>query len=532
MLPRRALLLLFIGALVLRLAHALAMSDSPYFGHPVIDGQEYVRAAIAIARGKGHPDPVYWHPPGYPYFLASIWSLSRGGYLLPRVLQACLGALVVVFTAWMGTRSFGRRVGMAAGVGASLYGILIYFDGEILAASLGVFLVVGAAVLGMLAKQRGSRLLWAAAGLGGGAATLTVASSVIVPLLLAVHARRRFPWVLLGLAVAVAPATLHNYRHGKEFVLVSYNGGINFWIGNNPQYDRMVSVRPDADWLRLVNEPARAGVAGRAAASAYFARKVLRWAANDPAGFLRLQAHKLRLLLSGNEIFRNQAIYPARQHSPILRVLLWKVPGLAFPFGFLLPLAGLGLWVGARRAPLPAALVAGLAAMVLLFFVTARYRVPLVPFLLVFAAAGGEWLVRQASRLQRLAAASAMTPLFLLANLGQGPMDSRMNADAEYSLATSLGEEGRMAEAMALFESTVASRPSYGEAWMNLSVCYEHFGRAEEARAAMKRAYDLDPAFTVEAIHRFKREGKAETAARLECYLREAAGASAPVRSP
>ena len=112
-LSRRALLLLFAGALALRLAHVLAMTDSPYFTYPVIDEQEYVQSAIAIVKGGGHPDPVFWHPPGYPYFLAGIWSLSKGGYLLPRVLQACLGALAVVFTAWIGARAFGHRAGLA-----------------------------------------------------------------------------------------------------------------------------------------------------------------------------------------------------------------------------------------------------------------------------------------------------------------------------------------------------------------------------------------------------------------------------------
>ena len=190
------------------------------------------------------------------------------------------------------------------------------------------------------------------------------------------------------------------------------------------------------------------------------------------------------------------------------------------------------MWVGARRAPWLAALVGGLAATVVMFFVTARYRVPLVPFLLVFAAAGVEWLLRQASRRQRALAAPALVSLFLLANLGQGAMDNRMNADAEYSLAVHLGEEGHMREAMALFESALASRPNYSEAWMNLSVCYESFGRTAAAKAAMKKAYELDPAATAQAIQRFKRIGRAEMAERLESHLRDAAGTNVPARHP
>jgi len=245
----------------------------------------------------------------------------------------------------------------------------------------------------------------------------------------------------------------------------------------------------------------------------------LAWAKSDPWAFLRLQAHKLRLLLSGDEIYRNQAIYPARQDSPILAVLLWKVPGMAFPFGVLMPLAVLGLWVGARRAPLLGVVTAALAIMVQAFFVTARYRVLLVPFLLIFAAEGGCWLVRAASRRQTIVAGLVVLVLFLFANLGLSPMDRRMNPDAEYSLAMRMGERGQMKEAQALFESVVAARPRYVEAWLNLAVCYDHAGLASDAEAALRRALLLDKdAATL--LLRFMREGKPEVAEKLLDHMR------------
>src|SRR5207249_3702445 len=148
-------------------------------------------------------------------------------------------------------------------------------------------------------------------------------------------------------------------------------------------------------------------------------------------GFLRLQGKKLYLLLAGNEIPRNQEIYPARAYSPVLRALLWKVPGLAFPFGLLLPLAVVGLAVGSSRAPWLAAIVGAYALAILAFFITARYRVPLVPFLLVFAAEGVRWFLRDARAPERAAAAAAGVLLFLAVNLRQGPMPRTMNADAE-----------------------------------------------------------------------------------------------------
>ena len=156
----------------------------------------------------------------------------------------------------------------------------------------------------------------------------------------------------------------------------------------------------------------------------------------------RLQVRKLRLLAGGAEIPRNQELYPARAWSPVLWVLLWKVPGLAFPFGLLLPLAAVGLGVAWRRAPVLAASVVLLGLAVAAFFVTGRYRAPLVPLLAVFAAAGVRWAAIEASGRARVAAGAVAVGVYLLANLGQGPMprpDERRRRAGPGALARARG---------------------------------------------------------------------------------------------
>jgi hypothetical protein len=515
----RTLGMVFCLALALRLAHVLAMTGSPYFDNPIVDAGTYENLATSIAAGRGHPETVFWHPPGYPYFLGLIWFGLGKSFLGARLVQALLGALTVALTARIGSRVFGPRVGLAAGLAAAGYGMLIYFDGELLPPTLAVFLLLLAVEIVLSSRDHPSRWHWLAAGAAGGLAATVVATLLTVPLVIAGFARRKAGWVLLGAALAVAPVTLRNAVRGHEFVLISGNGGTNFWIGNNPQYQKMVDLRPDADWRRLVGEPSRAGIRGMANSSRYFVNKALAWGAHNPLAFVRLQLHKLRLFVGGDEIYRNHAIYPARIDSPVLRALLWKFPGLAFPFGLLLPLSALGLWVGARRARLLAALTAALSLSVVAFFVTARYRVVIVPFLLVFASQAVAWLVGQPLRRPRLIAAVAVAALFLVANLGQGRMPSQMNADAEYSLAVKLGEKGQLKQAATLFESAVASKPDYAEAWLNLSVCYDAFGRHEDARQAFARAFALDREATILGVRDFLSNGKQEAAQDLLGHL-------------
>ena len=74
-------------------------------------------------------------------------------------------------------------------------------------------------------------------------------------------AKSRAVPLLIGAIVAVAPVTIRNAKSG-EFVPISHNGGINFYIGNNSNYDATVGIRPDREWKQLTTEPARAGVTG------------------------------------------------------------------------------------------------------------------------------------------------------------------------------------------------------------------------------------------------------------------------------
>jgi tetratricopeptide (TPR) repeat protein len=485
---------LFAVALTLRVVHILAMRQSPYFNHPVIDAFTYHQAALSIASGHGHPDRVFWQPPGYSYFLAMLYAFAGSANLLvPRIVQALLGSAAAVLTAWIGARHLGSRAGLAAGYVVAAYGMLIYFDGELLAASLTVFLQLAAVALAVRAQDaENPRRSWLVAGIVAGLASLVTATSLVLAAVMAVAARRNAPAVILGAALAIAPATLRNWAHGGEFVPISSNAGINLYIGNNPEYDRTVAIRPDHVWQQFTKEPFDHGVRTQSGASMYWTGRVLQWAAQDPAAFAALQLKKVRLLLGGDEIYRNQAIYPSRRYSPVLRPLIWKIPGLAFPFGVLAPLALLGIAVAWRRAPLLAAFVLLYAMAVLAFFIAARYRVPLVPYLAIFGVAGAIW-IRHATTPRRLVGAAALLALFVLCNAGQGGMAADMNADAEFNLGEQLHSEGKLGEAEEHYRNAIRGSPGLLEAWVNLGVLQSTQGRYDEGSRSLEEAVRIAP---------------------------------------
>ncbi len=237
----------------------------------------------------------------------------------------------------------------------------------------------------------------------------------------------------------------------------------------------------------------RHGIWSKTGASSYFVAKVVSWARQDPLAFLALQLRKVGLLLGGDEIFRNQAIYPARAYSPILSLLLWKVPGIAFPFGVLVPLSMLGLVVAWKRAPLLGWVVAMYALANVAFFITARYRTPLVPYLAIFAVEGVRWFRVEAGRSARIIAAAGVLSIYAFSSLGAGPMPARMNPDAELVLAQFLHREGRLEEARAHYLTSLEGNANDPETWADLGALQMDLGRFADAELSFRKSLAIHP---------------------------------------
>src|SRR5690349_10881095 len=70
---RRAVLLAILGvALLVRLAHWVAVRGEPFFAQLAMDSQEYDRWAQAIAGGNWLGSQVFFQAPLYPYLVAAV----------------------------------------------------------------------------------------------------------------------------------------------------------------------------------------------------------------------------------------------------------------------------------------------------------------------------------------------------------------------------------------------------------------------------------------------------------------------------
>jgi tetratricopeptide (TPR) repeat protein len=544
--PRRASLLLFGVAFAVRMAYIAGIRRLVWFPVPLVDGVNYFRLARQIAGGDllGGGE-AFWQPPLYPYFLAPLCRIFGERMLWIVTVQAALGALTCVVVGLLGARLWGSRAGTVAGVVAAFYGPLVHFDTQPLVPVLHVFLVTAGllALVGAADREAGgapraivSGPAWGAAGLCWGLAAIATPNILLAAPAAAAwiawqgdrrgaepwpgraRARRLLPWVA-GLVLPVVCVGARNLLVAGEPVLVSSNGGINLYIGNNPDYDRTIRIRPGGEFERLAQEPENLGILGAAARSRWFARRATAFWTEYPGPALRLFLRKAQDLVAGREIPRNENLYEYRSASRVLSLLVWRW-GVSFPFGVVAPLALAGacaaLAPGRRPAPsgpAPArgsappggetrsggragALLLLLTAVsyafsVLLFFPTDRYRLPLVPIACLFAGR----ILAEARAFRRPAIVVALGAGLVLFNLDAAVPTESYPEETALNRAYALRALGRADEAIAEYRRAFALNPGRLDAPNSLAVLAAERGNWEEAVEHYREALAIDPGF-------------------------------------
>lgn len=512
------LLFLSLAALAFRLVYLCENRSNPFFDAPVVDAQAFLEQARQIAAGNyGSGSEPFWQPPFYPYFLALFcWLFPEHYFVAIRLVQSLLGTASCILV-YLVARPLARPAAARIAAGsAAAYSVFIYFEGELLAVPLEIFLDLLLLHRLLSAVQGQRRRDWVASGAIGGLASLTRPNILLFigTFLLWVSWRdRRRPtlsqrpsllqkWLMISLplVLVILPVTLRNYFIGHDAIFISANSGVNFYIGNNAAYDSTVAIHPGMHWEELVMEPVRAGFRAPSARSAFFFRKAFAFILDHPLGYGALLLKKLWLFWSGPEIKRNQDIYYSRHYSLLLRLLLWDW-GIAFPFGLIGPLSLVGLGLS-WRCSTPSLSLLRLYALsymgsVLLFFVTDRYRAPVVPVLMIFAAWAAVELfgrVRRPSRRSLLLPGISFLILVFLLNLRSASAPER-DAQLYHDLGEVHLRKRDYPQAVAHSQRALELEEPYPSAHHNLAVAYLHQQRYEEAIYHARRAVELSPLY-------------------------------------
>ena len=508
--------LLGFVAFLLRLIYIYQSRANPFFDAPVVDAQTFLEQALKMASGDWWPgsDP-FWQPPLYPFFLAlSCFFFPAHYFIAIRLLQSLLGTGSCLLIYLIAKRCTDPSTARIAATLAAIYGVFIYFEGELLAVSVEIFLDLLLLHRAIIALQYQRNRSWIGIGILGGLAGITRPNILLflafflLWLLLLEHREHPHRWALplirkwllivIPLLLIILPVTLRNYAVSGELVFISSNGGINFYIGNNAAYDSTMAIHPGIHWEAMVEEPSHAGFTSSSARSAFFTAKALDYILSHPFDYALLQTKKLYLFWSGPEIKRNQNLYYARMHSTLLSFLLWDRV-IAFPFGLIgsLSLVGLALnWRCRQRSvSLIRLYVLSYMVSILLFFVTARYRLPVLPILLIFASSTLCHLFHNLSTRQFKRLAILGLPLIALLiglNLPSAP-SLELDAQLYFDLGEVHLRKNDYDQAIENSLHALALEPDYNSARHNLTVAYFYQQRYEDAVRDGLRVVEENP---------------------------------------
>jgi 4-amino-4-deoxy-L-arabinose transferase-like glycosyltransferase len=505
----RSALWVFGAAVLVRLLY-FATTNGASFRDPLIDADYYDYLGVRIASGEGFEEGPFWQPPLYPLILGALYGALGHDFLWPRLLQAMLDGLSAVLALRIARKLTGNlRFGVFAGLAVALHGPMVFYSGELLPTTAAAFCGMVALSLAFHERKRWEHAVLCGASVGAGALFVAPVLVLIAPLSWFIG-KKRGHFTVLALsttALIVGSATLANWVRASEFVPISANGGINLYIGNHAEMDRMVAVRPGAEWEELAREPAQKGIDSLAGHDAYFVRAAAAACTSDPLACVGRLFWKTRQLLMSRDIPRNESLDVAKRDSWLLGILAARAGPVAFPYVVLLPLAVAGGVVAfRRRGRLGRELVIStlcLAAVPVVFFVTGRYRVQFAPELAVLAALGAQKLWQEWADRRR----EALAALFVLV-LGVWPVQLPIDevpfeAEMYYVIG---GRRARLRDdpgAVKAWEKAVSLRPGYLEAGFNLGLAFERLGEPMAAANAYRDVLRFHPnhAATLQRLH-------------------------------
>lgn len=508
-----ALAAVFATALAVRLIHVWQLGASPFADLLLGDSAEYDRWARELAAGDWLGSEVFYQAPLYPYLLGVVHALLGSDVGVVRVCQAALGAGSAVLLAAAGGRFFSPRVGLAAGFVLALYAPAVFVDATLQKSVVDVFLLTG--LLWLLSRTLDGAPAagrWVGAGAALGALCLTRENALILVaalgLWLWLERRARPGWLrqaalaAAGVGLVLGPVAVRNGVVGGEWHLTTSQLGSNFYIGNGDgahgSYRPLRYGRGDAAFERGDARALAEAAVGRdltpAGVSRYWFGRTLDDVAASPGRWLGLLVRKTALTFNAVEVVDTESQYAHAEHSLPLAATGWLTH-----FGVLAPLAVIGAaatWPRRRRL-LPLYLMLGFyAASVVAFYVVARYRYPLVPFLVLFAAAGGDHLLRAARRAAALPRAPLIAAVALACAVGANwPLSSKdhMRAVSYNNLATAYRERGDLPRAVELYQTALSLDADYAQAHSNVGSALAAAGEPERAIEHYRQAVAADP---------------------------------------
>ncbi|HPP57555.1 MAG TPA: tetratricopeptide repeat protein [Candidatus Hydrogenedens sp.] len=413
-----SILLILLLALCIKISYLYHISNQPEFSNLIVDPQFNDYWAHRIIYGNNYPSPTgedpmiestpYGRPPGYPFLLACIYFIFGDNYYSPRLIQFFVGLINIYLTfLFVAKISNNKSAGLVSALLLTLLWEPVYFEGEINYPVWVISLVIIFIYLSLTYLQKNSIKVLLFLGLILGLFSLFRPNALIMfPFYLALIIFCNYSYNIkkmgihlivfsFSLLLIISPVFVRNYLVSREFFLISSFGGVNTYIGNNPYSTGDSPIIPDIinlcgvdNWscfnYRLLVKGLGIKQEGRefsfGEASRFFYRKSLEFWKNNPLSAIKLTLRKT-LLFWGPTIVSDGKVISLDRNLSFIKYL----PGFPFLLGltlFTISILLLKMPLHTEYLKLNIFLLIWCllySFSVIPFFISERYRVPIIP---------------------------------------------------------------------------------------------------------------------------------------------------------
>ena len=509
---RKFILVVFIVSVILRMIYLWQYHGTEYWGNLTVDANFHLQWAQSIANGNFWGNEVFFRAPLYPYLLAFFHLLTSGNLLGIIILQNIIGLASFYLVYRLADNVFGQTSARISSILYLLSFDFIFFESELLLDFLLVFFLPLIFLNIFRADKSGRRIFWLIAGLvlGLSAATrpTTLILLIIVPLFFLRYKSKLFnfrSWLIstvclaAGTLAVLLPIGIRNAAVGGEFSFIPSQGGINFYIGNNPTASGWSAAMPEplgAFWqyadCRQIAERETGRELKPAQVSNFWFRKGLNFWTASPGRALGLTVRKAGLLLSSHDLSNNRNLAQFKKRVPVSHIFVIK-------WWLLIPCGILGMIVSLKRdykARLLFIFVIAYSLVLIMFFITSRFRLPLMPFWVIFAGQG-IWYTYQKIKDRDIKKLGMIAVLFMAAFFVSFydfyKIDYSNPQQELYTQGNRLMAGGNYDLAIRSYRDLLNINPNYPQASMNIGAAFVRMGQIDSAEIYYQRELQVNP---------------------------------------
>jgi len=541
-------LLWLVGiGLILRLLFIIETQHTPFVQNLFSDSKIYNNYALDISRNNNWlGDEAFFMAPVYPYFLAGVYKIFRESSYLIRLLQAIISSATILIIYLLARNFFNKKVAQLSAIIATFYSSFIFYSGLILSETLQIFfaaIFIYALTLDYKSESRRNLIIGIWLGILAlfRANILIFGIAFLIYLLLQTRQHKNYRASLinisqfvLGILIVILPVTIRNYIVSDDFVLLTSNGGINFYIGNNEKSIGVFTTPTEFNFATdMSGEKYAEKLSHRdlspSEASAYWVEQAFDFIKSKPdkAAYLFINKFCLFFLPEENpqSAMMDEDFY-AENYSKVLQLPLIRFSLLSVPFIF-----GLILLISERKKhSIILLFVFSYLFASIIFFVNGRFRLALLPLAIPVSAFAIERILRfisdkNFSEIKKpIIFTSVIIVLINLVSIKPNFTDyeaylhlgdiayeeDRLN-DAIYyynlslvhqdnfmtfvNLGNALAKKKEFKNAEIAFNKAIERNPNYELAYFNLAFVYTQIGNFDLAIKNYNKTIELNPNF-------------------------------------